>query len=55
MDRPRQKEVLDGDETGMVFILKATHTTTCRIFFSFSSHYCFCRLPYWPTSSTTTS
>ena len=24
-------------------------------FFFFSSHYCFCRLPHWPTSSTTTS
>ena len=24
-------------------------------FFFFFSHYCFCRLPHWPTSSTTTS
>ena len=26
-----------------------------REFFFFSSHHCFCRLPHWPTSSTTTS
>ena len=27
----------------------------CRFFFFFSSQYYFCRLPHWPTSSTTTS
>ena len=49
--------VLDQAESLLQKVHTSTHTYSlpCLFFFSLSSHYCLCRVPHWPTPSTTTT